>query len=280
MRVRPTTERVSAVYKELLTLSDTRSDSEVEDSESQTKSRVAARMAMLLTALRLRTLLTGSDEGVMEEDGENNEDDMQDDVMEIMKDLTEVSSELLGVNPVAKENEDNDGDIDENDGGPFVALSEFFINVLSSPICGNTGAKGGGGYSKIICDCVKSVCSCGMAFMSICPLTWENFKGVISVMLEAVCGSEHMHDEVGDAHGNIDDSDSDEVNIDEDGYEIGVFTSAANTADLNLSDDEKSSGDGDNSDNDAENTRNQSDNDEEELDPSRLENLLLDDSDD
>jgi len=99
-------------------------------------------------------------------------------------------------------------------------------------------------------------------------------------MLEAVCGSEHMHDEVADAHGNIDDSDSDEGNSDEDGDVMGVFTSAANAADLDLSDDEKSSGDGDNSDDDGENITNQSDNDEEELDPSRLENLLLDDSDD
>ena len=59
-----------------------------------------------------------------------------------------------------------------------------------------------------------------------------------------------------------------------------MFTSAANTADLDLSDDENSNGGGDSSDDHSENSTNQRDNDEEELDPSRLENLLLDDSDD
>ena len=36
--------------------------------------------------------------------------------------------------------------------------------------------------------------------------TQENFKGITSVILESVCGTDHMHEEGGDAHGNIDDS--------------------------------------------------------------------------
>ena len=55
---------------------------------------------------------------------------------------------------------------------------------------------------------------------------------------------------------------------------------AANAAELDLSNNEKSNGDGDSSDDDAANSKNQRDNDEEKLDPSRLENLILDDSDD
>ena len=50
-------------------------------------------------------------------------------------------------------------------------------------------------------------------------------------------------------------------------------------ADLDLSNDENSNGGGDNRDDDAENSTNQRDNDEDKLDPSRLENLLLDYSD-
>ena len=53
---------------------------------------------------------------------------------------------------------------------------------------------------------------------------------------------------------------------------------AANATDLDLSDDEKSNVGGDSSDDDAENSTNQRYNDEEELDPYRLEKLLLDDS--
>ena len=49
---------------------------------------------------------------------------------------------------------------------------------------------------------------------------------------------------------------------------------------FDLSDDEKSNGGGDSSDDDYENNTKQSDNDEKELDPSRLETVLLDDSDD
>ena len=85
-----------------------------------------------------------------------------------------------------------------------------------------------------------------------------------------------MHEEGGDTHGIIYDSESYEVNSDEAGNEIGVFTSEANAADLDLRYKEKSSDGGDRTDDDAENNTNQS----EELEPSRLENLLLYDSDD
>ena len=54
-------------------------------------------------------------------------------------------------------------------------------------MCGNAGSKGGGGSSKLICDRLKSVCSGGMAFMSNCPSTQANCKGVTSVVLESVC---------------------------------------------------------------------------------------------
>ena len=53
---------------------------------------------------------------------------------------------------------------------------------------------------------------------------------------------------------------------------------AANAAGLDISNDEKSNGGGDNSADDAENITNQRDNYKEKLDPYRLENLLLDDS--
>ena len=88
--------------------------------------------------------------------------------MEMMIDLEEVAGDLLDVNDAAKDNGDNDGDTDENDSGPLVFLSEFCINFLSSPICGKTEAKGGRISYKLIHDCVKSVSSSGMAFISTC----------------------------------------------------------------------------------------------------------------
>ena len=93
---------VSAFYKELITLDEARLDSEVEDARGKAKLRVAVRIAALLKYLRLRTLPTGSDKGVMEEDGDSNEDDVQEDVMEMMIDLAEVSGDLLGTNAAAK----------------------------------------------------------------------------------------------------------------------------------------------------------------------------------
>ena len=97
-------------------------------------------------------------------------------------------------------------------------------------------------------------------------------------MLEDVCEPEHKHEEGGDDHVNIDYNDLDEGNSYENGDNIGVFTSTENTAVLDLSNDEISNGGGDNSDDDAENNTNKSDNYEEELDPYRLEKLILDDS--
>ena len=83
-------------------------DSEFEDAEGKAKLRVAARMAALLKSLRLQTLLTGYDKGVMEEYGDINEDEVQYDVMEIMIDLEEVSGDLLGINTATKDNRDDD----------------------------------------------------------------------------------------------------------------------------------------------------------------------------
>ena len=80
-------------------------------------------MAALLTALRIQTLSTKSEKGVMEEYGESNMDDVQEGVMEMMIKLVEVSGDLLGVNAASKENGGNDGDTDKNYDGPFVALS-------------------------------------------------------------------------------------------------------------------------------------------------------------
>ena len=61
-------------------------------------------MAVLLTALRIQTLSTKSEKGVMEEYGESNMDDVQEGVMEMMIKLVEVSGDLLGVNAASKEN--------------------------------------------------------------------------------------------------------------------------------------------------------------------------------
>ena len=93
---------VRAVYKELITLSETNSDSEVDDSKGKTKLRIAVSIAALLTVLRLQTLSNGSDEGVMDEDGDSNEDDVKEYAMEMMTDLAEVDGDLLCVNSSAK----------------------------------------------------------------------------------------------------------------------------------------------------------------------------------
>ena len=65
------------------------------------------------------------------------------------------------------------------------------------------------------------------------------------------------------------------------GWLSEVFTSAANATEIYIGNDKNSNVCGDSSDDDdAENSTNQRDNNEEELDPYRIENLLLDDSND
>ena len=58
-----------------------------------------------------------------------------------------------------------------------------------------------------------------------------------------------------------------------------MFNLAEIAADLDLIHDEKSNGNGDSSDDDYENSTNKRDNGKEELNPSRLENLILNYSD-
>ena len=102
-----------------------------------------------------------------------------------------------------------------------------------------------------------------MASMSTCTSTQENFKGVTSLMIELVCGPEYIHEEGSDTHVNIYERDDAQGNSDEDGDDIGVFTSGTNVADLDLSYDKKINGGGDSSDNDDENNTKYRQNDEE-----------------
>ena len=70
-----------------------------------------------------------------------------------------------------------------------------------------------------------------------------------------------MYEEGGDSHGYIYDSESDEVNSYGEGDDIGVFTSASNVDNLDISNDENSNGGSDRSDDDdGKNNTNQSDN--------------------
>ena len=101
---------MSAVYKQLITLAEIHSDSEVEDDRGKDESCVSAIIDALLTVLRLQTLSTGFDKGVMVEDGKSNEYEVQEDVMYMMIDLVQVSGDLLDVSAAYKYNGDHYGD--------------------------------------------------------------------------------------------------------------------------------------------------------------------------
>lgn len=215
----------------------------------------------LIKALYLNLLSPGQNkddqeekEDPMDEDEDEDEDDIEEDVNEVIRDLSEVIAVFH------KEG---------NDANPLQSLVQIFIHILSSHFCNSTNFRAGS--CKLIRDCVKAAWTESIAELP----NKENVDGeVMTSLLEAVCGSQTMEETM---HDDDDDDGEEDVDSDDDAMEDddaeAVFVSAAN---LNLDDEEENS-------NGEEKMEEKDISDEEkddvELDQSRLESMLLEDSD-
>jgi hypothetical protein len=217
----------------------------------------------LVSSLSLQLLHPGQP-NTMDEDDEDEVDEIFDEVHDIVSDLSEIASYI-------KKGDYKKGE-EEN---PLLSLAVVFVNILNSSIGGsglNPCIHLGAG-PKLIRDCVQlawgTVLTSVSSESSTSNATLD--EDVMSLLLESVCSPEAFSDPTNydtedgdDEMGEADSSDDDEPNDDI----MSAFTEA-NATGVEVDDMEVDEG----------SEQNDEDSDVE-LDPSSLENLLLEDRDD
>lgn len=222
----------------------------------------------LIKALYLNLLNPGQNKVDQEEkedpmDEDEDEDDIEEDVNEVIRDLAEI------INILKK---------DGNDENPLESLAQTCVHILSCHFCDSTNYRAGS--CKLIRDCVKAAWTETIAELP----NKENVDGeVMTVLLENVCGSETMEETMeddDDEEDGEDDDDSEDDAMEDDGADA-VFVAAAK---LNLDDDEekvetKMEEEKEKDDSEEKEGEGKEEENDVELDHSRLESMLLEDSD-
>jgi hypothetical protein len=213
----------------------------------------------------------------------NEEDQEEDEDEEIFESLHEYISDLAdcvdGFNEVFGGNYNTTKDNDREN--PLATMAALLVNILSSPTGGEDSRKSGA--SKLTRETVKVAWS-GM-LSAVTGLNANNKslnslvdEDVMVILIQSVCGEKAMGNEGKDGD---DESIAESNSSEEEMGESAVFVDAA-VAGVNL--DEVKDDDSDGSEKSDEGSQNSSDECEDddadiELDPAKLENLLLEDSD-
>jgi len=232
----------------------------------------------LLSALYLQLLSSGKPDGVSDDEEMMNEDpddteEMNDEIKEMISDVIDIAKSLF---LVVTDNDEARGGGENAEGKetPLAGFAELCINILSSSVGGDVGKNTTrGGAAKLIRDCVKNAWSLVLPYAHYDKGIHVD-QDIMAVLVESVCGSSAMLDEMEDEEEDDEEEDTGMGSGGEESDNDGVFM-AANVADLNLnaSDDENSI------ENDNLGYEDESDDEDVELDQEQVSNLLLEDSD-
>lgn len=234
-----------------------------DDTEAlRAKSVFTTGCASLMISLHLQ--LSSVEE--IKEDDEDDAEENKEAVHEFIADLSEVVSDFSRVLE-GKSSGENGAE------NPLTAMASLLVNVLSSSIGGEDSGQNNASMasaSKLTRETVKLAWSGVLSLMT--SLYTNTAKTLVdedfmNTLIESVCGPAHEKDETGDDE-SIEESEEDESE-----NEDGVF-SRANNMDVDL-EHEQDAG----SSNKSEDGGETSEEEDIELDPSRLENMLLEDSD-
>lgn len=242
-----------------------------ETNESESKTRAVTALVGLASSLTFQLLQPGLR-------GDSNADDdidMEDE--DITEDVMEMISDLSAVTTVVASEEDS-----QEDGNVLNSLAEICVGILNSS-CGGSGlhpSKIRGGASKITRECLQTAWTATLTLAGASKIVCLD-ADVLNTLLEAIC-SQKVLEEGGEVDSDQDMSDED----DESSIEIGnedmqlSFVSATSAAIDSESDNDDHSAD--------EETKNETESDDSmneregeiELESSKLENLLIQSSDD
>ncbi len=245
------------------------------DAESlRAKSVFATSCASLMMSLYMQLSCCGNPDTPDKEADEDDEEDIAEAVHEFIADLADgVASfcEIMDGNAKAA-----DDDEDEN---PLAALAGLLVNILSSPVggedAGNDAVQASG--SKLMRETVKLSWSGIIATMNALHKKQECIKillneDVMTILIESVCGEDLNGPQKDDE--SIDESD--DASSDDEEVDSSVFANANKMEMDLLGEVEKTNSNGSD---DEEASSVESKDDSVELDPSQLENMLLEDSD-
>jgi len=260
------------------------------DAKFQAKLRCATGCAALLSALSLQLLKCGKkipddDTSDNYDDDDDDNDDVDEEIHEATSDLVNITKDLLrivdeGLSAVVSEGGDKDGsDEEDEENMPLATLADLCVTSLSGSLAS----------CKLTREMVKVAWSGGLAVASaVAPASSNqdvddtNYlvdKHVMEVLLSSVCDGKSMEEEGKEAEGD-DADESDDEGIDGEEDDDGNIFSTANASELDLDESMDREEDGKNiSRKKCEDKKENEDESDEELDPERLQNLLLEDSD-
>lgn len=242
-----------------------------ETNESESKTRAVTALVGLASSLTFQLLQPGLR-------GDSNADDnidMEDE--DITEDIMEMISDLTAVTTIVASEEDN-----QEDGNVLNSLAEVCVGILNSS-CGGSGlqpSKIRGGASKITRECLQTAWTATLTLAGTSNSVCLD-ADVINTLLEAIC-SQNVLEQGGEEDSDQDMSDEDDGSSIESGNDDMQlsFVSATSAAidsesdndDLSANSETKNETGSDDSMNEREG--------EIELESSKLENLLIQSSDD
>ena len=232
----------------------------IAEEENETKSLGLSSMLALLSSLSLLLLHPGQ-LGIEEKNPDEDEiDEVFDEIHETLCELSETASTIKNNN-------------EEEDDNPLSSLATIYVNLLNSSIGGSNSniCTHLGGGPRLVRDCVQISWMSMLSALSDKDSTSKSFldEEVMSVILESICSPQAFSDPMADGD-NEDEEDlemEDSESSDNDGESsMGAFTEATETG-----------VDIDDMDVDESGEKKNEDTEDIELDPSALENLLLED---
>ncbi len=243
------------------------------DAESlRAKSVFATSCASLMMSLYMQLSCCGNPDTPDKEADEDDEEDVTEAVHEFIADLADgVASfcEIMDGNLKASDDDENEN--------PLAALAGLLVNILSSPVGGEDAGNNAvqASASKLMRETVRLSWSGIIATMNALHKEQEGIKtlvneDVMTILIESVCGEDINGQDQKDDE-SIDesyDASSDDGEVDS-----SVFADAKR---MEMGEVENTNSNGSD---DEEASSAESDDDSVELDPSQLENMLLEDSD-
>ncbi len=235
-----------------------------EGEHAATTKRAISAIACLVSSLSLQLLHPGlpkSNEGM---EGGEEEDDYSEEISETISDLSDIATAFAKTQAADEDSEDNDEALS--------SLASISVNILRSPIGGSglqtTNVRGGA--SKIVRDCLQIAWSASLASSSTDSGDHTLNAEVIDILLEAVCTPKAL------AQGESEADDESIEEFDESGQDSDDSDENVAPSFSNINDTENAS------DNEDENMTDETEEKgtEIELDSSKLENLLIQSSDD
>jgi hypothetical protein len=235
-----------------------------ESGETGSKTRAVTALVGLASSLTLQLLQPG----LPGDDNEDDDIDMEDE--DISEEIMEMISDLSDVTSIVSSDEKGEGDTNV-----LHSLADICIGILNSS-CGGSGLQASkirGGASKITRECLQTAWAAVLATSSDSPIANLD-ANVMNTLLEAVC-SQKVLEQGEDAESDedmSDEEDSDDDNNDD------MRLSFTNATSANMDSDSESEEAMNESD--SEESTNKEGKGEIEVDSSKLENLLIQSSDD